>query len=151
MTSQIQIIELTSNDALHLSNLLLSTDDNLYFDPFKFDFDTINNMLSNAVLDKYWGIYFSNSLVGFFMMRGFDSGFEIPSYGVLIGSKYSSKGLATLSLHFAISWAKLNNIKKMILKVHPNNLVAKAIYEKYYFIQSGVDPKNNNFIYYRNL
>jgi len=38
-----------------------------------------------------------------------------------------------------------------MLKVHPENIVAKSIYERFGFKQAGIDQKNSNLIYYKSL
>lgn len=85
------------------------------------------------------------------MLRGFDEGYSVPSYGVWISENYSNKGLSTFTLQHAISFCKLNSIKKIMLKVHPDNVSAKHIYEKHGFKQTGVDPKIHHLIYHKDL
>lgn len=146
---EITIRQLSLKDSRPLSDLMLSEDAGYsrYFIPFSFDYESIRSVLSNAKSDLYYGIFLANQLVGFFMLRGFDKGYEIPSYGVWITSRHSSKGLSKLSLQYTIAICKLNNIKKMMLKVHPDNLIAKDIYESFGFVYQGVDPKNKHLIY----
>jgi RimJ/RimL family protein N-acetyltransferase len=83
------------------------------------------------------------------MLRGFDEGYEIPSYGVWISSKFSNRGLSALTLHHAFAFCKLNGIKILLLKVHPENVVAKKLYESLGFVKIGVDERNGNFIYHK--
>lgn len=140
-------------DAEKLSDLLSSSDKNYskYFIPFSFDLKTIKEILSNLSDDRIFGVYLDEELVGFYMLRGFDEGFEIPSYGVWISKEYSGLGLSKLTLQHAIAFCKINNIKKIMLKVHPRNIIAKNIYEKFGFVEKGVDEKNSNLIYYKAL
>jgi len=85
------------------------------------------------------------------MLRGFDAGYEIPSYGVWVSSKFSNNGLSRLTLYHAFAFCKLNGIKTLMLKVHPENKVAKEMYESMGFKKTGFDESNDNFIYYKNL
>jgi len=119
--------------------------------PFNFNYVTIKEILNKKKDDKFFGLFTDNSLIGFYMLRGFDEGFDIPSYGVWISKKYSAKGLSKLTLQHALSFCKINEIKKIILKVHPENKIAKMIYENFGFINEGIDPKNNNLIYYKDI
>jgi len=50
-----------------------------------------------------------------------------------------------------LSICKINRIKKLMLKVHPENKIAKMIYENFGFIKESIDPKNNNLIYYKDI
>lgn len=147
----LEIKRITVNQSQELTNLLQNSDEEYskYFIPFPFDLKTISEILSNAINDQFYGIYVECTLVGFYMLRGFDAGFEVPSYGVWISKDYSSKGISKLTLQHAISICKINNIKKLILKVHPDNLVAKNIYENFGFIYQGIDSRIGHLIYYK--
>lgn len=149
----LEIKRLNINHAKELANLLQGSDKEYskYFIPFTFDFETISEILSKAKNDQVYGIYVEQNLAGFYMLRGFDEGYSIPSYGVWISEEYSNLGLSTFTLQHAITFCKLNSIKKLMLKVHPENLAAKHIYEKYGFKQTGVDPKIHHLIYHKDL
>ena len=51
------------------------------------------------------------------MLRGFDEGYEIPSYGVWISSKYANKGLAKLTLQYSIIYLPNGRCEKDYVKV----------------------------------
>jgi RimJ/RimL family protein N-acetyltransferase len=149
----LEIKRLNINHSKELANLLQSSDKDYsqYFIPFTFDFETISEILSKAKSDQVYGIYVDNKLIGFYMLRGFDEGYSVPSYGVWISEKYSNRGLSTFTLQHAISFCKLNSIKRIMLKVHPDNITAKHIYEKHGFKQTGIDPKIHHLIYHKDL
>jgi RimJ/RimL family protein N-acetyltransferase len=149
----IEINELSLQHAPALSKALLSEKPKYleYFTPFEFSIESITNILSQAVKDKYFGIFVDNDLVGFYMLRGLDEGYDIPSYGVWISSKYSNKGLSKLTLFHSFSFCKLNNIKTLMLKVYPDNIIAKNLYETLGFVKTGTDDKNSNYIYHKTL
>ena len=85
------------------------------------------------------------------MLRGFDEGYEIPSYGVWISSQYSNKGLAKLTIQHSISICLMSGVKKIMLKVHPENKVAFNMYKKFGFIETGIDEKIGHIIMHREL
>lgn len=149
----LEITRLNINHSKELTSLLQSSDKDYsqYFIPFAFDFETISEILSKAKNDQVYGIYVDNKLIGFYLLRGFDEGYSVPSYGVWISEKYSNRGLSTFTLQHAISFCKLNSIKRIMLKVHPNNDAAKHIYEKHGFKQTGIDPKIHHLIYHIDL
>lgn len=122
-----------------------------FFHPFPFDADSIRKILSELREDRFWGIYCGEALIGFFMLRGLDAGFSIPSYGAYIAKKYSGKGVSRLTLQFIEAWCKLNGIPKVMIKVHPENLAAKRSYEAFGVVPGGTDPKNGHLIYYRSV
>ena len=146
----LSIKKLTSESAEELSKLLLTNDPEYskYFIPFSFDLQTIKDRMENLKQDSFWGIFINYKLVGFYLLRGFDEGYEIPSYGVWISKEFSGKGSSKLTLQHAISFCKLNHIGNLMLKVHPDNIIAKKIYERFGFHKSGIDPNNDNIIYH---
>jgi ribosomal-protein-alanine N-acetyltransferase len=151
--ANLEIKKIDLNQAQELSSLLQNADKEYskYFIPFNFDLESIKKVLSGVKNDMFYGIYTNQKLIGFYMLRGWDAGYDIPSYGVWISQKYSSKGISKLTLYHAISICKINNVQKLMLKVHPDNLVAKNIYEGFGFIFSEVDKKIGHLIYYITL
>lgn len=152
--NSLEIKELTSASASMLSEKLSEESKEYlkYFIPFAdYSENYIENILSKRKRDKYFGLFYNDELAGFYMLRGFDEGYDIPSYGVWISSEYPNKGLSTLTLYHAFSFCKLNKIKTLMLKVHPDNLVAKAIYEKLGFVLVGLDKKIGHLIYHKTI
>jgi len=122
-----------------------------YFTPFEFSLQSITNIFTQMVKDKFFGIFVNEIIVGFYILRGLDEGYDIPSYGVWISSKFSNKGLSKLTLYHAFSFCRINSISKLMLKVHPENTTAKKLYESLGFEQTGFDKKNGNYIYHKSL
>lgn len=152
--NKLEIKELTLADATNFSKKLFeeSKDYLKYFIPFaNYSEAFISKILGERKLDYYFGLFIDEELIGFYMLRGFDAGFEIPSYGVWISSKYSNNGLSTLTLYHAYSICKLNKVKTLMLKVHPENSIAKNLYEKLGFTYIGVDEKIGHLIYHKKI
>ena len=148
---ELEIHKLKTSDANQLSIKLSDEPEDYikYFDPFDFSEPTIKRILEQSIKDIYFGLFINNQLAGCYMLRGFDEGYKIPSYGVWIASKYSNSGLSTLTLFHAFSFCKLNKIKKLMLKVYPDNIVAKKLYESLGFHQTGIDTNGNKLIYHK--
>ena len=149
----IQIKKINASYSRELSQLLNQSarDYSKYFIPFDFDLNSVRSNMENARDDVFFGIFVDRRIVGFHMLRGWDAGFEIPSYGVFIAADYSGLGLGKLSLQHAISFCRINKVKKMMLKVHPENLLAKRLYEASGFVNQGIDKNNNHLIYFKEL
>lgn len=122
-----------------------------YFIPFKMKYENLKEILNKSNKDLFFVICVDNNIAGFFMLRGFDEGFNIPSYGVWISSKYSNKGLAKLSLYYSITVCKVSGIKKLMLKVHPNNKIAFTMYKKLGFIETGFDKNIGHVIMHKDI
>ncbi len=141
---------LERDDAPELSRMLQSQSPIYvrFFTPFSFDEVTLRRLLSERDRDMWMGFYWQKELVGFFMLRGWDEGYEAPAYGVLIAEPFSGYGLTTLSLTMAKTICRLRGAPRIMLKVHPGNFSAKSLFERAKFIQTGIDPGSGNLIYH---
>lgn len=151
--AEIEIRKITRDYAAELSVLLNSEphDYSRYFIPFSYDEATITKLLSDAKMDLYFGLFIAGRLAGYYMLRGFDAGYEIPSYGVWIAGKYSGFGIAKMTLFHAVSVCRLNGVSKLMLKVHPENTAAKYIYTSSGFVFSHLDERIGHEVYYKEL
>ncbi len=138
--TELEIRALAAADAGEFSDMLLENGGaySQYFRPFSFEREAVFDMLTQSQRDRYWGAYCQGALAGFFMLRGFDAGYERPSYGVLIRESRAGLGLASLALRFALSWCRVQGVAAVMLKVHPENSVARRIYERAGFRETGV-------------
>lgn len=153
MINELLIRPLAFSDASIISNFLLIQDKEYikFFTPFSFDVETISSILSKKNKDGYFGIIWKDRVIGLFLLRGWDDGYQIPSYGVVIDQMYNNRGLGQLTMEFSKAYCRLCACHQIMLKVHPQNKVAQHIYEKNGFVQTGIDSKNNNWIYKINL
>lgn len=119
-----------------------------FFTPFDFSRAIISRMICSRKQDVFMGMFWQGELVGFFMLRGWDEGYEVPAYGVLIDEAHGGYGLATLSLRVAKAICKLNGSHRIMLKVHPTNTRARSLFERAGFVQTGVDDSGELFIFH---
>lgn len=149
MDEHLTMRALESCDAPELARLLDEQSEayTRLFKPFAFEQTVIEKLLTNRRRDVYEGLFRDHRLIGFFMLRGWDENFDVPSYGVLIDEEYRNLGLAKLTLRTAKTICRLRRCTHMMLKVHPENTLAKRLYEQAGFICVGVDPANDNLIY----
>jgi ribosomal protein S18 acetylase RimI-like enzyme len=144
-------------DAAALSALLKSSpaDYVKHFTPFSFDVEALEKLISSARKDRLIGIEVQTGqeaeLVGFYMLRGLDEGYSAPMYGVFVAYKFRNKGVARLTLVHAETSCRLNQIDRLMLKVHPANTHAKKLYEAYGFAVLKEDPLNKNIIMEKSL
>lgn len=124
---------------------------NKHFVPFNMNIDSLKDILSKARRDLFFCVKIDTEIAGFFMLRGFDQGYEIPSYGVWISSKFSNKGLAKLTLQYCISLCRFAKIEKLMLKVHPDNNIALKMYRNFGFIETSIDDKIGHIIMHKDL
>lgn len=118
-----------------------------FFTPFRFEVDHLTELLARRKRDVWMGLRWQSKLIGFFLLRGWDEGFDVPSYGVLIDESFKGYGFARLSLRVAKSIAMLRQAPRLMLKVHPQNHEAKRLFENAKFKQTGLDSRTGNLIY----
>lgn len=126
-----------------------------YFHPFAFDASSLQQILENRKKDQFFGIELqstsSNPLIGFYMFRGLDEGYSDPMYGVFVSHQYCGKGIARATISHAECFCRLNNYKKLLLKVHPRNSRAKELYESLGFQYLKADTSNGNIVFYKTI
>jgi RimJ/RimL family protein N-acetyltransferase len=141
---------LTPEDAGTLSRLLLDSSPEYmrFFHPFAFDGLTIRHHLERAKKDVFFGVEVGSAsareLAGFYMMRGLDEGYPNPMYGIFVSPPFAGNGLARLTLVHAVSFCKLNDYEKILLKVDPRNVRAKKLYEScgFCFLREQADSRD---------
>lgn len=146
-----------TDDAKKLSILLLNSPKKYlqYFHPFDFQENSIKELLNNATKDIFFSVELvkktTNILVGFYMLRGLDEGYSEPMYGVFISYDYQNYGIGRLSLCHAECYCKMIGYKKLLLKVYPENIKAKNIYNTLGFQFLRNDPQSKQTILYKDI
>lgn len=147
MTSEFYPLNLSNIAALVRLHSDESPDYSRYFSPFPFNAETFEEVLKTRAQDLYFVILSDGNEAGFYMLRGFDAGYARPAYGVWIAEKYCRRGLGDASLTHAIATCTALHCSEIMLKVHPDNLHALRLYERFGFVPSGFDNGNHNLIY----
>lgn len=144
----VSICPLTKEHILCLINLYNSSspDYSKYFTPFEFTEEIWHKILQNRRNDLYYVICYNNEVTGFSMLRGFDQGYQVPSFGVWIAQQWTGRGLATTALEHAITVCREYGCRKLMLKVHPEHHKARLLYESFGFHFVGIDSKNKNLV-----
>lgn len=133
------IAPLTPAESADLSTVLTASRPEYlaHFHPFAFDTETVRGQIERARRDRYWGIRVAGELAGFFMLRGFDEGYERPAFGVFIAEDFAGRGLAHRALNEATRWCEENAVREMMLTVYEENTAAVRVYENAGFAATG--------------
>ena len=107
------------------------------FFPFAFDAEALRARLGAAERDRYWALRRQGELAGFFMLRGFDEGYDRPSFGVFVAEAHAGRGLATLALAHALTWCREAGVGEVMLKVDPAHAAAVEVYRRAGFVAAG--------------
>lgn len=63
------------------------------------------------------------------MLRGWDDGFDVPSLGIIVSPNMRNFGIGKMFISFLHCAAKINNSKRVRLKVYSNNIPAINFYK----------------------
>ncbi|MBA2620115.1 MAG: GNAT family N-acetyltransferase [Acidobacteria bacterium] len=116
-----------------------------FFYAFGSDESEIAEVLSKCRMDIYSGVFWEAELVSVFMLRGWDAGYEIPSYGILTDEKYRGNALMSLTVETAKCICRLSEVKRLMAKYHPDNTAMSKLY-RHGFRQTGVEESTGNII-----
>jgi RimJ/RimL family protein N-acetyltransferase len=143
---------LEMEDAALISALLKSQppEYSRFFYAFSFEEADIARLLAERERDVYSGILWQGELVGFFMLRGWDAGYEVPAFGVLIDERHRGRGFMQLALDLGKLISRLCGAPRLMAKIHPDNVSARGA-RRLGLIQTGVEAESGNIIYHLEL
>ena len=127
-----------------------STDYLRFFYAFGSDESDVAKTLSEVEKDVYSGVFWQENLAGVFMLRGWDAGYEIPSFGVLIDEKYRGGAFMRLTLDAAKLICRLSGAKRLMAKIHPENVSPRGA-RRLGLHQTAVEESTGNIIYHLEL
>lgn len=116
------------------------------FNPFEFDWRTLENLFRNAGQDIYSGVWWHRDMIAFWMLRGIDDGKSIPEFGVLVDEKYGNMGIGSLCIDMAKLTAKLLGLSAIYLTCYPQNVRAVRLYKRHGFVYTA---QTNEMVYMR--
>ncbi len=87
---------------------------------------------------------------GFFMLRGWDAGYEIPSFGIVVDEGTRGRGYLRASLEMAAELTRQAGAERFMAKIHPENLAPRAA-RRLQLVQVGVEAASGNVIYHREV
>lgn len=118
------------------------------FHPHPFDRATALDICQHAEErpDRYFGAFADTRMVGYGMLRGWDEGYEIPSFGVYVAKQRRGHGLGGLLLDYAIRLAGEAGAPEVMLKVYAGNATARQLYEGRGFVFGERTPDGRQLV-----
>lgn len=121
-----------------------------FFYAFSFEAADIADILAARERDVYAGIYWQHELVAFFMLRGWDAGYEVPSFGVFVDEKHRGGAFMKIALDVAKLICRLAGAPRLMAKIHPENVSPRGA-RRLGLVQTGVEAETGNVIYHLSL
>lgn len=139
-------------DAPLVSGLLRAQppDYSRFFYAFGSGEEEIARLLAARERDVYSGIFWRGELAAVFMLRGWDAGYEVPSFGVLVDVKHRGRAFMRISLDVAKLICRLSGVKRLMAKIHPDNVSPRGA-RRLGFVQTGVEEETGNVVYHMEL
>lgn len=121
-----------------------------FFHAFGFSEEQITDMLAQKIRDVYSGMFWRGELVGIFMLRGWDSGYEVPSFGVFVAERFRGGAFMKVSLDIAKLICRLMGAPRLMAKIHPDNVSPRGA-SRLGFVQTGIETETGNIVYHIDL
>ena len=121
-----------------------------FFYAFSFDADDIARIIARRERDVYSGMYWQGELAAFFMLRGWDAGYDVPSFGVVVDVKHRGRAFMRISLDVAKLICRLSGAPRLMAKIHPDNVSPRGA-RRLGFVQTGVEAETGNVVYHMDL
>ena len=111
-----------------------------HFHPFPMTRETAERLCLGQFKDCYYISFLDNAMVGLAMLRGWDEGYEVPSFGVFVDYRYRGLGLGRVLTDYAMIDAKLKGCAKVRLTVYESNVRGWRLYTSLGFQEQSRDP-----------
>ena len=98
------------------------------FNPFPLNRETAYRIACTDCLDRYYVTLYENKIVGLCMLRGWDEGYSIPSFGVLVDRHFHNHGVGREMTVYAIEEARRLGCHRVRLSVYASNKPALHLY-----------------------
>jgi ribosomal protein S18 acetylase RimI-like enzyme len=140
MSGEIVIRRISAGDGPALSSFFtaLAADHETvqYFHPHPFTPEFAADLCAKAAIrkDRYYVGYFKEIIIGYMMLRGWDEGYAIPSFGVCTHPALRDVGLGQALLAHAVAECYSAGVAKLRLTVFTNNERAAHVYRKFGFV-----------------
>lgn len=127
-----------------------SPDYSRFFYAFSFEETEIAEMLTACQKDVYSGVFWQENIVGIFMLRGWDAGYDVPSFGAFIDENQRGGALMRLTLETGKLISRLAGARRLMAKIHPDNISARGA-ARLGWVQTGFEESTGNLIYHMEL
>jgi len=116
-----------------------------HFHPHPFTRAEAKLRANYAGLDYYALMLLGDKAIGYGFLRGWDERHAIPSLGIYIEKDFRGSGAARVLMEFLHLMASIRGASRVRLKVHPDNIHARHLYDRlgYYFSET---LENGEFI-----
>jgi ribosomal protein S18 acetylase RimI-like enzyme len=113
--------------------------DSRYFRPHPFTADEARQIATRGGRDVYALLIEDGRAVAYGMLRGLDEGYAVPSLGIAVRTSAHGRGLGRAMMAHLHAEAGRRDATVVRLRVHPDNLNARRLYESLGYAYAGQD------------
>jgi len=150
--TDLTIRPLCIEDAATISAMLLAQPAEYarFFYAFDFSAEQITDILAKRTRDVYSGMFWRGELAGIFILRGWDAGYDVPSFGVFVAEKFRGGTFMRISLDVAKLICRLSGAGRLMATIHPDNVSPRGA-TRLGFVQTGMRTETGNIVYHMDL
>jgi ribosomal protein S18 acetylase RimI-like enzyme len=115
-----------------------------HFHPFPMTADSADEIALHPGDDRYFGAFVDGRLVGLSMLRGWNEGFDVPSFGIVVDRESHGKGIGSLLTDFTLDRAPWLGSDRVRLSVYASNESAHRMYLARGFKEVEREPVSRN-------
>jgi RimJ/RimL family protein N-acetyltransferase len=128
----------SSEDQRSLAEVFADLDDT-FFRPHPFTAEEARRLANHSGRDVFGLLEQGDSPVAYGMLRGWDDGYSTPSLGIAVRTSAQGRGYAKRMLAHLHEEARRRGADRIRLRVHPDNVVARRLYESFGYQYQGED------------
>src|SRR3712207_6003737 len=121
-----------------------------FFYAFGSDEEEIARVFAARRRDIYNGIFWRGELAAFFMLRGWDAGYEVPSFGVVVDVRHRGLTFMRIALDVSKLICRLTGSPRLMAKIHPDNVSPRGA-RRLGLVQTGFEAETGNVVYHIDL
>ncbi len=120
------------------------------FHPFPLNSESARRICHEPRRDQYFAAWQETKITGMAMLRGWDEGFAVPSFGILVHRQSQGRGVGRALTEHALKRAQELRAPRVRLTVHQENTRAVALYEQTGFVRAEELP-DGRLVMFREL
>ncbi|MBA3321642.1 MAG: GNAT family N-acetyltransferase [Pyrinomonadaceae bacterium] len=105
------------------------------FNPFPMSAETALKIAHLPRRDRYYGASLEGKMIGLSMLRGWDEGYSVPSFGIIVDHRFHNLGVGSRMLDFTIEQARVLGCSRVRLTVYSSNSPAVRLYKTRGFVE----------------
>jgi len=129
---------LRPGDGAALAELFASID-STHFRPHPFTPEEADRVVRYQGGDVYAALEVNGRFVAYGILRGWDEGFAVPSLGIGVRADLRRRGYGREMMVWLAEEAKRRGADRIRLRVHPDNIGARRLYESLGYGYAGED------------